>query len=482
MNTPQDPTYAKILCNRISTFYPSIIILILLFGQIGFFSGFCESISVVLQTRGISYTQQSLLSVVGYPQFLKIIFAPVLDQHYIYKLGKCKTYILICGFVNVFILLILSTQIEEQIKNLEIGKMVILLLIASFMNAFEMVAMDAWILTLQSSEDRVWGAYSSQIGQLTGVFISFNIYIVLNSKKWLNEHIFSVNNPIDEPLITDSGFQLFVSLYTAIVTACVTMFYSEKHIKVKLDSYTQIAKLSVKVFSRPKTWLQVKWTLVQYVFFSMFNKPMEQQMIDHKFERESLATIGSMVMIPKILVLLVFSKCFIIKGKQNWYTYILSIYFVICALLNYGIYQDLAINANLTRTYWLLLALELIGIFEGWRFTLGLGFYALICDDTFGGTHFTLLACVRNIITHLSESSGLFLTDYINFNVLICVGLVVQVILLILTRKDPVVLDESDVEEFRPIHDVEEFRPIHDVENNEGVELLPQDKQRSALI
>ena len=142
----------------------------------------------------------------------------------------------------------------------------------------------------------------------------------------------------------------------------------------------------------------------------------------------------------------------------------------------------MAINANLTRTYWLLLALELIGIFEGWRFTLGLGFYALICDDTFGGTHFTLLACVRNIITHLSESSGLFLTDYINFNVLICVGLVVQVILLILTRKDPVVLDESDVEEFRPIHDVEEFRPIHDVENNEGVELLPQDKQRSALI
>mgnify|MGYP000928760013 FL=1 len=50
-------------------------------------------------SKGSSYTDQSILSCMMYPFMLKIFVAPVVDFAYLKKLGKCKTYILISGFI-----------------------------------------------------------------------------------------------------------------------------------------------------------------------------------------------------------------------------------------------------------------------------------------------------------------------------------------------------------------------------------------------
>ena len=64
-DSPEDPEqekYTTILCNRVFGFQASIWIITFLSVQSGAFSGYISAIKMILQKKGISYNQQSLLS------------------------------------------------------------------------------------------------------------------------------------------------------------------------------------------------------------------------------------------------------------------------------------------------------------------------------------------------------------------------------------------------------------------------------------
>ena len=56
--------------------------------------GLRSSIPLVLQERGISYTDQSKFSFASYPFSMKILWAPIVDSIFIKKFGRRKTWLI----------------------------------------------------------------------------------------------------------------------------------------------------------------------------------------------------------------------------------------------------------------------------------------------------------------------------------------------------------------------------------------------------
>ena len=55
------------------------------------------------------------------------------------------------------------------------------------------MGIETWLFILLLGDDIPKGSIITSIGHMIGVFIPFNIFIPLNSLKWLNKHIFKKN-------------------------------------------------------------------------------------------------------------------------------------------------------------------------------------------------------------------------------------------------------------------------------------------------
>lgn len=115
-NTPRRTIIHKVTTNcwnNAPGYKTSMTILILLFSLIvpkyliqGTVDGYLSSVTITLQSKGMSYDKQSLLSFATFPFFTKIFVAPFIDQvrsfftkYYFSKMGKCKTYIFFSGIL-----------------------------------------------------------------------------------------------------------------------------------------------------------------------------------------------------------------------------------------------------------------------------------------------------------------------------------------------------------------------------------------------
>ena len=71
-----------------------ILVLFFLYILQGIPLGLRSSVPLVLQERGVSYTDQSKFSFASYPFSMKILWAPIVDAIFIKKFGRRKTWLI----------------------------------------------------------------------------------------------------------------------------------------------------------------------------------------------------------------------------------------------------------------------------------------------------------------------------------------------------------------------------------------------------
>jgi len=174
----QEDQFTTAFCNKKTSFLTSFFVLCALFMQMGLIMGFFQALEAILQSYKITYKQQSLLSTISWPFFLKIAIAPFIDSYFSKNIGKCKTYILIGGIVNSLCLLVLHSKIEYYFEDLNIfGLWTQIFTIAVFV-AFTHVAVDAWMLTIFEESKKSYGGYASYLGQVLGFFIGYSLFVL----------------------------------------------------------------------------------------------------------------------------------------------------------------------------------------------------------------------------------------------------------------------------------------------------------------
>ena len=71
-----------------------ILVLFFLYVLQGIPLGLSKSIPLVLQERGVDYTEQSIFSFAKYPFSMKILWAPIVDALFVKKFGRRKTWLI----------------------------------------------------------------------------------------------------------------------------------------------------------------------------------------------------------------------------------------------------------------------------------------------------------------------------------------------------------------------------------------------------
>lgn len=88
---------------------------------------------------------QSYMTLPNYPWTLKIFIAAFFDAFFIKRIGKCKTYILLCGIGKFILLFYISYNIDEMVKQIHISAIAGVFFCVNIFTALESVAVDAWV-------------------------------------------------------------------------------------------------------------------------------------------------------------------------------------------------------------------------------------------------------------------------------------------------------------------------------------------------
>jgi len=92
--------YTKGACQKKRSYKFSMFVLFILFAYRGLIMGLIGTVKLMVKQNGASMEDQAFLTISNYPWILKILIAIFFDAFFIKILGKCKTYILICGIVK----------------------------------------------------------------------------------------------------------------------------------------------------------------------------------------------------------------------------------------------------------------------------------------------------------------------------------------------------------------------------------------------
>ena len=147
--------------------------------------------------NGGTYQQQATLSIVCYALMVKFLFAPLIDAYYIKYLGKNKTYVVSLGIICGVLVLIFAPRADEAVEEKRILLLAGFWLFVNLLANFQQVAFESWSLTLVKKEDMGYITGMLVTGFATGMSVSLNAFVCLNSTSWLNRYIYRIDSEKD---------------------------------------------------------------------------------------------------------------------------------------------------------------------------------------------------------------------------------------------------------------------------------------------
>ncbi|RKO96698.1 hypothetical protein CAUPRSCDRAFT_7759, partial [Caulochytrium protostelioides] len=203
-----------------------LILLILLYTLQGVPLGLTfGSIPFLLKSK-TTYKDIALFSLTQYPYSLKLLWSPVVDSYYVPRFGRRKSWIVPIQAITGIALILMGTVIDEQIaasivpvNTLALGFTILVLLCAT-----QDIAVDGWALTLLSEENKAYASTAQTIGLNTGYFLSFTVFLALNSTEFCNKYLRTT--PMDQGVLQLGGYLMFWGICYLLCDVFL-LFYDE---------------------------------------------------------------------------------------------------------------------------------------------------------------------------------------------------------------------------------------------------------------
>ncbi|KAJ2786436.1 hypothetical protein GGI15_001526 [Coemansia interrupta] len=207
--------------------FGNIVLLIALYWLQGIPLGLAHGSIPFLLKEKLSYAQVGLFSLAGYPYSLKLFWSPIVDSLYDRKFGRRKSWIVPIQFVLAIVFWWMGSHIDSLIRNPadNIYEITYLFLAIVFLGATQDIAVDGWALTLLSKENLSYASTCQTVGINCGFFLSFTVFLALNSSEFSNKYIFST--PRDEGFLQLGSYMAFWSLIYVLVTMYLILFKVE---------------------------------------------------------------------------------------------------------------------------------------------------------------------------------------------------------------------------------------------------------------
>lgn len=189
-----------------------------------------------------SFTSLGLFSIATYPYSLKILWSPIVDSIYSDRVGRRRSWIIPIQLISGLLLFILGSAISRGLifsgvddvfhgRNGGIHDLNILALTyyfgsLVFLCATQDIAVDGWALTILSKQSLTYASTAQTVGINMGYFLSFTIFLSLNSSDFANKYFRSVSK--EYGFLSLGGYMKFSGFLYVLLTIYVMLYTKER--------------------------------------------------------------------------------------------------------------------------------------------------------------------------------------------------------------------------------------------------------------
>ncbi|KAH3903360.1 related to acetyl-CoA transporter [Saccharomycodes ludwigii] len=205
-------------------------------------------------TKSTTFTQIGIFSMATYPYSAKILWSPIVDSKYLTKVGRRRSWIIPIQFlIGISLLILGSGGLIEKLfpgvdsnsnamlgdinsnKSVNIHGLTIIFFSLIFLCATQDIAVDGWALEILSPQSLSYASTAQTIGLNIGYFMSFTLFLSLNSSDFVNKYFRST--PLEYGFISLTGYFKFVGWLYILVTLYVIFKTKENQLAVEQSSH-----------------------------------------------------------------------------------------------------------------------------------------------------------------------------------------------------------------------------------------------------
>jgi len=386
------------------------------------------SIPFLLQSKA-TYTQIGIFTFASYPYSLKLLWSPLVDALFFKSVGQRKSWIIPTQILAGILLVQKSYYIDNWIANpAHIKFLTGIFFLLILLVATQDIAVDGWALTLLSKKNLAYASTCQTAGLNTGYFLSFTIFLALNSPDFCNTYLRSA--PQETGVILLSGYTKFWGY--AFIISSIALFFLKKEDVVPhklsddLGAIKAVYRHLWQLIKLPHMRQLVSMLLVCKIGFAAADAMVALKFLEAGFPKESMALLVLIDFPFEILFAVLAGRWSAAESPlKPW----LGAYSFRLALAAIGPLLVFIFPRHVSPlpawTFFLILGYSLASSFMSTIMFVSQGsFFARIGDSSIGGTYSTLLNTVANLGGSWPKSIVLFLVDRITTSQCIASGTV----------------------------------------------------------
>ncbi|KAI8929994.1 acetyl-coenzyme A transporter 1-domain-containing protein [Entophlyctis helioformis] len=252
---------------------PNIALLVFLYLLQGVPLGLCMGSVPFLLKSKLGYSDLALFSLSSYPYSLKLLWSPIVDTLYFKSIGRRKSWIVPIQAIMGLSLIMLGRSIDAMLEQdkLPVGFLAGVFTTIVFLCATQDIAVDGlccasrwdgwsistltrvivtgWALTLLHDDNKTYASTAQTIGLNTGYFLSFTVFLALNSPEVCNAYLRST--PLDVGILQLGPYLQFWGVMFLICNAWLIFFKVETPDLEEVDSIASVYKTMANICMMP---------------------------------------------------------------------------------------------------------------------------------------------------------------------------------------------------------------------------------------
>ncbi|KOB72596.1 Acetyl-coenzyme A transporter 1, partial [Operophtera brumata] len=371
----------------------NIAILLFLYTLQGIPLGLAGAVPMLLQNRGITYTQQAEFSLVNWPFSVKLLWAPIVDALFWPKFGRRKTWLVPVQYLIGVVMIIMSFSVTDWLGSDDKAPSMMILtttfLFLNFLAATQDIAVDGWALTMLKRCNVGHASTCNTVGQTAGFFLGYVLFLALESPYFCNKYIRVV--PEETGLVTLGSFLLLWGWVFIVTTTLIAVLKHEANDTVNSKGESNVRGMTDIVNAYKQLYTIVKLPSVRTLTLVLFTAKLGfcasdavsgLKLVEAGVPREDLALLA----VPLVPVQIIMP-----------------------------VPLSLWLRAFPLRLLVGPLAAGLVAITPSLLGDSVMAFFAKVSDPLVGGTYMTLLNTVSNLGTNWPNTLALWAIDHLTY-------------------------------------------------------------------
>lgn len=349
----------------------------------------------------LTFTDLGLFSLTSYPYSLKLLWSPLVDSFFVKRIGRRKSWVVPTQFLIGLGFILIAGRVEAWVlhADADITQMTLSFMMLILLCATQDIAVDGWALTLLDADQVRYSSTCQTIGLHTGYFLSFTIFLALNSADFCNQYLRRV--PAPTGMLEIAPFLRFWGILSILAACFVALVRREGGASLAQGAPTNLVGAYgtiYRILRLPNVRRLASVLLLARIGFTALDAIAPLKLIERGFPREKLA-LTVLIDFP-CQIIIGFYAAHWSAGHRPLLAWQNALFFkLMMALMVMVVLALFPSSGEISTSYFFLVALMTVmsSFASTALFSSMSSFFSRISDPSVGGTYMTLLNTMNNL-------------------------------------------------------------------------------------